>query len=56
MADLGRPDLVDDDLAGLSGVVGDLACRGLERLADDLDADLSITLELEAVERRDRLE
>ena len=47
---------VDDDLAGLAGVVGDLAGRGLEGLADDVDADLGVTLELEGVERRDRLQ
>ena len=53
VADLGLADLVDDDLAGLPGVVGDLAGRGLEGLADDVDADLGVTLELERVERRD---
>src|SRR5439155_7314607 len=56
VADLGVPDRVDHDLAGLPGVVGDLAGRRLERLADDVDADLSVALEPEAVERRDRLE
>src|SRR3954447_23724830 len=49
-------DLLDDDLAGLAGVVRDLASRSLERLADDLDADLGITLELDLVERRDCLQ
>ena len=39
-----------------AGVVGDLAGRGLERLAHDVDADLGVALELELVERRDGLQ
>ena len=46
----------DDDLAGRAGVVGDLAGRGLEGLADDVHADLLVALELELVERGDGLE
>ena len=48
--------MLDDDLAGLAGVVGDLAGRRLERLAHDVDADLGVALELELVERRDGLQ
>ena len=56
MAGLEALDLLDDDLAGRAGVVGDLAGRRLERLADDVDADLLVAFELELVERRDRLQ
>src|SRR5690349_5149920 len=49
-------DLRDDDLARGAGVVGDLAGRSLEGLADDVHADLLVAVELERVERRDGLE
>src|SRR3954469_19467703 len=49
-------DVRDDDLTGLAGVVSDLASRSLERLADDVDADLGITIELDLVERADGLQ
>ena len=39
-----------------AGVVGDLAGRGLEGLADDVDADLGIATELDLVEGRDGLQ
>src|SRR4029079_2809648 len=56
LALLERPDLGHHDLAGLAGVVGDLPGGRLERLADDVDTDLLLALELELVECRDRLE
>src|SRR4029077_358407 len=49
-------DVRDDDLAGLAGVVGDLTGGRLERLADDVHADLGVAIELDLVERRDRLQ
>src|SRR4051812_25163593 len=48
-----RLHLGDDDLARRAGVVGDLAGGRLERLADDVDADLLVTAELDRVEGRD---
>src|SRR4026208_1399414 len=51
LALLERPDLGHHALAGLAGGVGDLPGGRLERLADDVDADLLLALELELVER-----
>src|SRR4029077_13185378 len=56
MAELGRADLLADDLATSAGVGGALTGRSLEGLAADVDTDLLIAFQLELVERRDRLE
>src|SRR6185369_14244340 len=56
LAGLEALDVLDDHLAGSPGVVGDLSGRRLERLADDVDTDSGVALELHLVDRRDRLE
>src|SRR6478735_1722164 len=56
VAGLQRLDVLDNHFAVRAGVVGDLAGRGLEGLAHDVDADLGIAFELDLVEGRDGLQ
>src|SRR3954452_6923567 len=49
-------DVRNDDLAGLAGVVSDLAGGRLEGLADDVHADLGVAIELDLLEHADGLQ